>query len=281
MNRPTARRRLLGIAAVGVIAVGTLVSTPNPASASPNNGFSVTCASASPVSEHVRSDMSWSDFQTFEPIYYGDGYRIVQLDISGHGVTVVWQPGTGDQRVRWDMSLSDLVYWDSVYFKAGFRLVDVDRDGGSWAAVWRPGTGAQYWRADIPSWTDFKNQDAVYFAQGLRLVDVIITDNDDITGVWRGDQGSGGQYWQTALATGVDKNNKSQFEEVNDSYQRQGYQLQILKTLPDDSYALGVWRYRGGNFNQLTNMYLTGTGFNLVEPACRANGEHIVSMDVK
>jgi hypothetical protein len=130
---------------------------------------------------------------------------------------------------------------DANYFNQGLRLVEVDRDGGDWAAVWRPGSGAQWWRSGISSWLDFKNQDQVYFNQGLRLVDVIITANDNITAVWRGDQGNGGQLWQSGMVSvGADANNESEFQRINRLRKQAGWELRILKTHPNDAYVMGV-----------------------------------------
>lgn len=139
------------------------------------------------------------------------------------------------------------MFWDSYYFNKGLRLVELDRDGSDWAAVWRPGSGAQWWRSGIPSWTDFKNQDRVYFEQGLRLVDVVITSDNDITAVWRGDQGNSAQIWKSGIpATGVDANNESEFQKTNRLKKQAGWELRILKTHPNDAYVMAVWRYRGG-----------------------------------
>jgi hypothetical protein len=60
-----------------------------------------------------------------------------------------------------------------------------------------------------------------------------------------------------------------------------GWELKILKTHPNDAYVMGVWRYRGGSFNQMTNVYHTQPAMHNMEIACRAQGMRLVSMDVK
>jgi hypothetical protein len=282
MTTQTLRRRMLRIAALGAVVAGTVGVNAAPAAASPYGGIATVCASAPSVTEYWAIGQSWNDFKALDQNHFNNGLRIAQLDIDGKGVTAVWQPGSGEQRVRWNMSFDDFKSWDAYYFGQGLRLAELDRDGGDWAAVWRPGSGAQYWRAGIPSWTDFKNQDAVYFSQGLRLVDVIITADNDITGVWRGDQGDAAQIWQSGmLNTGADSHNHTAFDNINNANKRDGYELKILKTHPNDAYVMAVWRYRGGSFGQADYEYQTVEAFKGSENDCRAQGMHIVSMDVK
>jgi hypothetical protein len=272
---------MLSIATVGAVVAAILGVTASPAAASPWGGIATVCSSAGSVSEYYGTGMSWDEFKALDMTHFNSGRRITQLDISGNGVTAIWQPGSGEQRVRWNMSFDDLKIWDAYYFNHGLRLTELDRDGDEWAAVWRPGSGAQYWRAGISSWLDFQNQDAVYFNQGLRLVDVIITANNDITGVWRGDQGNAAQLWQAGMLNiGADSNNETDFSRTNRLYKQSGYELRILKTQPDDSYVMAVWRYRG-QFGQTHREYQGVESFISMENDCRQMGMHIVSMDVK
>ncbi|WP_461118038.1 hypothetical protein [Saccharothrix stipae] len=270
------------LVAVGVIAAAAVTGSTQ-AGASPYGGTFASCSSSSNLTEKFWMNMSWSSFVAKDDEYFADGLRVTQLDIEGNDITATWNPGSGTQRVHWDMSLDRFEELDDQYFAQGLRLVDVDVDDGDWAAVWRPGSGAQYWRSGIPSWTDFKNQDDVYFDQGLRLVDVIITADDDITGVWRGDQGTGGQLWSSGvIGTGVDANNDSAFDRLNRARKQAGYELRILKTHPDDRYMMGVWRYRGGTFNQATELFLpNATAVANMRAYCLERGMRLVTVDAR
>ncbi|MEU4443667.1 hypothetical protein AB0K14_20010 [Actinosynnema sp. NPDC050801] len=268
--------------AVGMIAAATVAGSTQ-ASASPHGGVFASCSSSSNLTEKFWMNMSWSSFAAKDEEYFADGLRITQLDIEGNDVTAAWHPGSGTQRVHWNMSLDRFKALDTQYFAQGLRLVDVDNDGGDWAAVWRPGSAAQHWRSGIPSWTDFKNQDQVYFDQGLRLVDVIITADDNITGVWRGDQGTGGQLWSSGvMGTGVDENNDSAFDRLNRAHKQAGYELRILKTHPHDDYIMAVWRYRGGSFSQSTELYLpNATAVANMRAYCLEHGMRLVAVDAR
>ncbi|QQQ74168.1 hypothetical protein IOD16_23450 [Saccharothrix sp. 6-C] len=264
----------------GLVVAAALAGSTQ-AGASPYGGFTATCSSAADANERFWTNMSWDTFRSKDAGYFADGLRITQLDIEGHDVTATWQPGSGTQRVHWGLSTDQLESLDATYFSQGLRLVDLDYDG-DWAAVWRPGSGAQHWRSGIPSWTDFKNQNQVYFDQGLRLVDVVVNADDDITGVWRADQGTAGQVWQSGLlGSGVDANNESQFDRVNRARKESGWELQIVRTHPHDSYVMGVWRYRGGSFQQSTNLYQTTEALANMRIHCQERGMRLVSVDVK
>ena len=226
--------------------------------------------------------MDSGDLKFFDTLYFSQGFRIAQLDVEGNGITAVWQPGSGEQRYRTGMSFSEFKLLDLQYFAQGLRLAELDRDGSDWAAVWRPGSGEQQWRSGIPSWLDFKNQDQVFFNQGLRLTDVIITSDTNITAVWRADQGSAGQLWQSGIpATGADEHNESDFQRINRLRLAAGWELRILKSHPNDSYMMAVWRFRGGSFSQSTATHQTFAAYKSWAADCQQQGRRIVSVDVK
>ena len=143
--------------------------------------------------------------------------------------------------------------------------------------------GAQGVRIGVSSWLDFENQDQVYKNQGLRLVDVVIVDDDAITGVWRGDQGSAAQILDPhILSNGADENNESDFQRLNRQRKEAGWELKILRTHPNDAYVTGVWRFRGvGTFKQSTGVTQTLAALINKRAYCQSNGMRLVSVDVK
>lgn len=101
MTARTSRRRTVRIVAgLTTALVATLGLTANSAAASPYGGIAMSCVTASPVSEYWATGMSWNSFTSKDSYYFDHGYRIVQLDIDGEGVTAVWQPGSGTQWVK-------------------------------------------------------------------------------------------------------------------------------------------------------------------------------------
>jgi hypothetical protein len=273
--------RLARVAAVAaVVAAGGLTVSATPAQASPYGGFHASCSTGS-GNEYWWHDMSWSSFITKGNSYYDQGYRITQMDVSGHGVTAVWRPGTGAQRVRGGMSIDELKSWDDTYTEQGLRMSELDRDGDDFYAVWRPGTGNRFWRTNFGTWADFVNQDTVLFNQGYRLVDIVIESESHIGGLWRSDQGTSGQLWNYGvLAADLDANNKSTFQKLNEQRQAAGWELTFMVAHPNDAYRVGVWRYRGGSFSQSTGQFMNVASMQGWEAACRSAGKRITALDV-
>ncbi|MCA2216963.1 hypothetical protein [Jidongwangia harbinensis] len=283
MTVRTMLRSTTGLAAaLATVVAVTLAGPAAPAQAAPWDGFTASCSTASPVLEYWATGKSWAQFDALATTHFNAGRRVAQFDIEGNGITAVWQPGTGTERIRWNHDWDEFLALDSTYFAQGLRLVDIDRDGDDWAGVWRPGSGGQFVRSGIPSWKDFENENTVQFNRGRRLVDVVIEDDDDIAAVWRGDQGTAAEVYQYGIpATGVDENNMSEFDRVNARNKRRGYDLKILKTHPNDSYVMAVWRHRGGSFGQSDTRYQRLESFETFEANCRSAGRMITTIDVK
>jgi murein DD-endopeptidase MepM/ murein hydrolase activator NlpD len=180
-----------------------------------------------------RAGMSLADFKAQDQAYFGQGLRLVAVDLKGGSYAAVWRPGSGAQWWRAGMSLDDFKAQDKAYFDQGLRLVSVAIEGGKFTAVWRPGTGAQWWRSGM-SLEEFKRQDQAYFDQGLRLSVVELTQGA-YTAVWR--PGTGAQWWRSGMTA-------EEFKLQDKNYFNQGLRLAALAI--EAGHYTAVWRPGSG-----------------------------------
>ena len=106
---------------------------------------------------------------------FNKGYRITSLDYMGDLISVVYRPGSGEQRVHGGITYDEFKQLYNQYFSKGLRLITMMRYyGDSWnelMAVWRVGSGGQHWYTNTgSSWDDFKKTDADLRQKGYRLI---------------------------------------------------------------------------------------------------------------